>query len=1055
MKNGDERNALTQPALVGLDSDSDGKREMVGLDSDSDSEKLNEKSPLLPPSRQRDLHQIVPSTNTLTSSDSTLIHRSNTNALVPSLNEGKPVKDFTQPSVVDHRKFKERVRDDYLVHSPWVIMGFYALLSFSALIFYGILQAMAPTFLNTDAVKNSIGEVGDESAQDALFGNAAVGWSIVKEFSMLKWPLPSFAIFAFSLALAAVNEGYKIINREERHKSTLLAVMGYFFDKLKPRTEGVRARGYHIRNGLAFLLGTFVFPIGVAILQSIIDAKFNETEASVNDNACVEPLDDSIKLLFRYSGLGGSAGRVVLYFLVANVVSSAIFLATTTLPKAHGAVRNRLFDPENQNDEEASAERVDLLGANNGDQGSQSDKPTSYSQMPSIIWGQTLESLRLQRLEMLRDDNPQNQRKPESVDQVRLAYVSKAMTTLRRSAAFSPIKFQIVFGPLLDFIENLRFCELPKDRKALYFQVSTWTEVFGKLMFPEQLFFEHEVRGVVRFFTHLTNGRNDLLYHDSKLEQALEEKGVKLKAYYAVEKALFIHIKERLSLCKFDQKSELGECLFELQQAFDANMLDHVRIDFFMGGLLEFSNDPSLLLNVNKRDESASEIISSLVTVYEVYKKVVQSVQELTPGIPLEDLRSNNQGKSSASLRDPEVYGSMPDPVLLVDLDPAPIVALDDDASVPASPPKVNRKITTEEGDVFELLNDTEIGRGNFGVVKKARNIKTKEVVAVKKVYEEDQFEDERQAVHIASGTETLKQKPNIITSYGKKEDLSHSKDPDTHERTGRNKLYIFSELLNGGDGDELRVRLREEPQIFDRCYKVRPYACDLLVGLKALHFRDKFHLDFKPANFMLQRKDAVTLWKMNYPNTDENRKDSAVIIDFGCAQKSRDGDGKIRDGNGDNGYFSPQRMDLYRHAFRAGGRVDLPVPTEDKDFYFGAQEDAWALGVTLLELVLGYNPFVEGVKSLDGYNVVMPGFLGLELRMKNCDHDFFNHILQTLDDVHEEFRLTKPKVQSLLSVIKGLLIVDGNTRLTIDRAIKLLDPHEHTLRHTQKAGLV
>ncbi len=214
-----------------------------------------------------------------------------------------------------------------------------------------------------------------------------------------------------------------------------------------------------------------------------------------------------------------------------------------------------------------------------------------------------------------------------------------------------------------------------------------------------------------------------------------------------------------------------------------------------------------------------------------------------------------------------------------------------------------------------EYTTKVLIGSVNFGKLRIAQHLEGK-FVAVKKI---KGFNEIQQSKNEGALQAKLEGKSNIMPILDFVESTSSQKMP---------VLYQFMPLAGFGNGSRLRSCLQ----------KVSPYlreqiivhvAQSLATGLKNMHQSGIYHLDLKPANFVLDKVGEL------------------FIIDFGCAKELSDG--VLREeGLGDSRYFSPERLSfikiLYHH------QTPYPILAE--------KVDAWALGVTLLELLSGSYPF-------------------------------------------------------------------------------------------------
>lgn len=143
-----------------------------------------------------------------------------------------------------------------------------------------------------------------------------------------------------------------------------------------------------------------------------------------------------------------------------------------------------------------------------------------------------------------------------------------------------------------------------------------------------------------------------------------------------------------------------------------------------------------------------------------------------------------------------------------------------------------------EWSDVFDVVNI--IGRGNYGVVVKAKLIATGEDVAIKQTLLED-------SIDVESGAREIRilqscHHPNIISYYG------------TYRSSS--SLLVAMELCDGGSIDGVRKFLKQkftEPII---AYIIHETLC----GLQYLHKEKKIHRDIKSGNILMNSEGEVKL---------------------------------------------------------------------------------------------------------------------------------------------------------------------------------------------------
>lgn len=270
------------------------------------------------------------------------------------------------------------------------------------------------------------------------------------------------------------------------------------------------------------------------------------------------------------------------------------------------------------------------------------------------------------------------------------------------------------------------------------------------------------------------------------------------------------------------------------------------------------------------------------------------------------------------------------------------------------------------------------LGKGQFGKLGLARNIHTEEWVGVKSVKGESNIQASKNEAKLQA---KLKGKPHIMP-YLDSVELSHKIPP---------VLYQFMPLASFGNGEFLQKKLALVNDHLLKSKILVHVAEQLLKGVSHMHAANIYHLDFKGSNMVLDQHGEV------------------YIIDFGCAQEVKEKGDLINGGIGDTRYYSPDRF--------ANSRFRANIGTEKLEAFHGGKADAWAVGLTLLELATNAYPF--GVASASE-------------RTRKCDTAYFQQELQKIEV------LRNPPKDSLMFLIKGLLDVNPDTRLSVKQALGL-----------------
>ena len=200
------------------------------------------------------------------------------------------------------------------------------------------------------------------------------------------------------------------------------------------------------------------------------------------------------------------------------------------------------------------------------------------------------------------------------------------------------------------------------------------------------------------------------------------------------------------------------------------------------------------------------------------------------------------------------------------------------------------------------------IGEGGMGMVYKAHDARTNELIALK-VLHRDISGDERTVRRFFSEARVLQSltHPNIIrfTDFGKTDD---------------GQLFIAMEFLEGSPADELMktggLSLKDAIHVVDHT----------AAALAEAHLQGVIHRDLKPANLFVRRK----------PDGEVH----VTVLDFGIAKIAGSGQNLTATGKvmGTPSYMAPEQI-----------RGQEPDP----------RTDVYALGAMAYELIAGEPPFV------------------------------------------------------------------------------------------------
>ncbi|KAI8537804.1 hypothetical protein RHMOL_Rhmol09G0052400 [Rhododendron molle] len=212
-------------------------------------------------------------------------------------------------------------------------------------------------------------------------------------------------------------------------------------------------------------------------------------------------------------------------------------------------------------------------------------------------------------------------------------------------------------------------------------------------------------------------------------------------------------------------------------------------------------------------------------------------------------------------------------------------------------------------------LQDFEIGKplgkGKFGRVYLARELKSKFIVALKVIFKEQM---EKYKLHHQLKREmeiqTNLRHPNVLRLYG----WFHDDD----------RIYLILEYAHGG---ELYRQLRKTGHLGER--QAATYIASLTQALAYCHEKDVIHRDIKPENLLLDHEGRLK------------------IADFGWSVQSRS---KRHTMCGTLDYLAPEMVENKAHDYAV---------------------DNWTLGILCYEFLFGVPPF-EAESQTDTFRRIM-----------------------------------------------------------------------------------
>lgn len=286
---------------------------------------------------------------------------------------------------------------------------------------------------------------------------------------------------------------------------------------------------------------------------------------------------------------------------------------------------------------------------------------------------------------------------------------------------------------------------------------------------------------------------------------------------------------------------------------------------------------------------------------------------------------------------------------------------------VSSKPSSYRKKANYEFGDA--------LGAGAFGVVRRAKNVKTNEEVAIKVVLRSrvKGKEDE-----IMRELQLLKQlhHPHIVEL----KDYFESRD----------KIYIVTQLCTGG---ELFDKICDQGSFTEKA-AAKSFR-EIADAVQYLHHSNIVHRDIKPENLLFETKDPDS---------------QLVLCDFGIARPLHDADELITASAGSLGYAAPEIFSTQGH---------------------GKPCDVWSLGVVLFTILSGYSPFTAETPQ-DFMKEVQPGF-----KVKFHTR-YWQHVSEDAKDLIRQMLQFDPSMRPTIDeVLKHRWVTGASSELDLLPTIK------------------
>ncbi|SCV00741.1 LANO_0F08372g1_1 [Lachancea nothofagi CBS 11611] len=244
--------------------------------------------------------------------------------------------------------------------------------------------------------------------------------------------------------------------------------------------------------------------------------------------------------------------------------------------------------------------------------------------------------------------------------------------------------------------------------------------------------------------------------------------------------------------------------------------------------------------------------------------------------------------------------------------------------------------------NTYEIIG--ELGHGQHGKVKLAKDLVTKQLVAIKIVDRNGGKSDRFSFKKEASGDDKIKREVAIMKKCHHKHVVKLIEVLD--DSTSR-KIYLVLEYCARGEvkwcpGDQLETEASGPPLLsFQRA---REIFRGVILGLEYLHYQGIIHRDIKPANLLISESGTVKISDFGVSFAASNEGEGDETLDELELAKTA----------GTPAFFAPEIC----LGHEASERFCSGDKFKHKGSIISNKIDIWAIGVTLHCLLFGMLPF-------------------------------------------------------------------------------------------------
>lgn len=274
----------------------------------------------------------------------------------------------------------------------------------------------------------------------------------------------------------------------------------------------------------------------------------------------------------------------------------------------------------------------------------------------------------------------------------------------------------------------------------------------------------------------------------------------------------------------------------------------------------------------------------------------------------------------------------------------------------------IDKKIDSNQYQLIE-----ELGRGSYGCLFLGQHLSTNDYVAIKILSKRGLNPSELALQQLEMDLQLQLAHTNILSLH--------------HVVQGSEYIFMIMELCDGGDLFEFVVSSKQKE---DECV-LKDMFLQILDAVEYMHTKGIYHRDIKLENILLQSKK------------EKEEGFFCKVADFGLATNQQ---WSLEFGCGSTTYLAPEHF---------GAEEEAEAEEEDKP-YDAAAGDIWSLGILLLALLFGRNPWQEAT-------LMDPSFAEFTSSPDCLKYDLFPSLSN-----------------QVLSLLKQVLCVDPVKRLEISQ---------------------